>query len=212
MQQCHASRLIGEWAVAEGVLTTLITAALGNETMCRRLLRVGLDQLIDAAEDDNESSSTRTTHRENTIASHQHMAGSAKDARQHRSQAKKKYHLPAMPGSATSSLPSPRSSPTAGPPPRGPATDGKLGLDQIDQIGVDGVLRQSSDALALRMHGESRKTCSALATSLLQALGPFNYVSQPARGVPRFVKQERRACHARCTTFTLEGCALQRDP
>lgn len=177
MQLCHASRSTGEWAVAEGVLTTLVTAALGNETICRRLLRVGLDQLIDAAEDDNDSSSTRRTRQETTLISHQHTAGGTKDASQHRSKTKKKHHLPAMPGSATSNLPSPRSPSAAGSPPRGPATDGELGLDQIDQIGVDGMLRQSSDALALRMQGESRKTCSALATSLLQALGPFNYVS-----------------------------------
>lgn len=176
-QLCHASRSTGEWAVAEGVLTTLVTAALGNETMCRRLLRVGLDQLIDAAEDDNDSGSTRRTRQEKTITSHENAAGSTKDASQHRSKTKKKHHLPAMPGSATSSVPSPRSPPKVGSPSRGPATDGELGLDQIDQIGVDGVLRQSSDALALRMQGESRKTCSALATSLLQALGPFNYVS-----------------------------------
>ena len=185
LQLCHASRSNGEWAVAEGVLTTLVTAALGNETMCRRLLRVGLDQLIDAAEDDNDgSSSTRRTLQETTTTGHQHVAGSTKDASQHRSKTKKKHHLPAMPGSATASVPSPRPPLTAGSPSRGPATDGELGLDQIDQIGVDGVLRQSSDALRLRMQGESRKTCSALATSLLQALGPFNYVSHSQSNQP----------------------------
>lgn len=195
MQLCQASRSTGEWAVAEGVLTTLVTAAVGNETMCRRLLRVGLDQLIDAAEDNTDN---RSTHRH-----HQHTAGGTKDASQHRTKAKKKHHLPAMPGSATSGLPSPRSPPIAGSSPRGPATDGELGLDQIDQIGVDGVLRQSSDALALRMQGESRKTCSALATSLLQALGPFNYVSRSQSisqkspvGLCGFVYQRPgRACH-----------------
>lgn len=216
MQLCHASRSTGEWAVAEGVLTTLVTAALGNETMCRRLLRVGLDQLIDAAEDDNDSSSSvHRTHQETMITGHQHTAGNTKDTSQHRSKTKKKHHLPAMPGSAASSLPSPRSPPTTCSPPRGPATDGELGLDQIDQIGVDGVLRQSSNALALRMQGESRKTCSALAISLLQALGPFNYVShllinminQPdisISGVHRvmFILQEQgRRCHAAYCLF-----------
>lgn len=50
-QLCRVSRSAGEWRVAEGVLTALITACLGNEKACRRLIRVGLDQLIDAAED-----------------------------------------------------------------------------------------------------------------------------------------------------------------
>ncbi|CAN0120353.1 unnamed protein product [Scytosiphon promiscuus] len=40
VQLCDYSRSAGEWAVAEGALTTLVTAALGNETICRRLLRV----------------------------------------------------------------------------------------------------------------------------------------------------------------------------
>ncbi|CAN0454447.1 unnamed protein product [Ectocarpus sp. 12 AP-2014] len=87
---------------------------------------------------------------------------------------KKIKYLPAMPGVVrASSLPGPQS---AAGPPRGPATDGELGLDKIDEIGVDGVLREDSEALALRMQAESRETCSALATSLLQSLGPFNYV------------------------------------
>ncbi|CAN0136460.1 unnamed protein product [Laminaria digitata] len=60
--------------------------------------------------------------------------------------------------------------------PRGPAAGGELGLDEIDEVGVDGVLRGRSEALAKSMQEESRETCSALATSLLQALGPFNYV------------------------------------
>lgn len=88
---------------------------------------------------------------------------------------KKSKCLPAMPGVACASpLPGPQS---AADPPRGPANDGELGLDKIDEIGVDGVLREDSEALTLRMQAESRETCSALATSLLQALGPFNYVS-----------------------------------
>lgn len=204
MQLCHASRSTGEWAVAEGVLTTLVTAALGNETMCRRLLRVGLDHLIDAAEDDNDCTSTHRTHQETMITINKHTAGGTKDASQHRSMTKKKHHLPAMPGSATSSLAPPRSPPPAGSSPRGPATDGELGLDQIDQIGVDGVLRQSSDALALRMQGESRKTCSALAISLLQALGPFNYVSHRQSTNQTFLPDVHDFRH---TVFCLLGLA-----
>lgn len=204
MQLCHCSRSNGEWAVAEGTLTALVTAALGNENMCRRLLRVGLDQLIDAAEDDDEGRS-RGAHQETSTSRNNNntnaVGGGAKGCRPHHSKnimrvaasstsfsgggggdqnmMKKKHHLPAMPGATSTSPPRPRSPPTADPlSPRGPATDEELGLDQIDEIGVDGVLRQSSDALALRMQGESRKTCSALATSLLQALGPFNYVRQ----------------------------------
>lgn len=178
IQLCEASRSSGDWAVAEAVLTTLVTAALGNETMCRRLLRVGLDQLIDAAEDSNggSSGSLRATDQE-TATTHQSTAGGTKDARQHRSKTTKKHPLQAMPGSA-SARPSPPPLPATGSPPRGPATDGELGVDLIDEIGVDGVLRRSSDELALRMQGESRETCSSLATSLLQALGPFNYVSR----------------------------------
>ncbi len=190
MQLCQASRSSGDWAVAEGVLTTLVTAALGNERICRRLLRVGLDQLIDAAEDDNGGStySARADQETATTPGHQSAAGGTKDARQHRSKATKKHPPQAMPGS-TSARPSPQQQPppppppppSTGSPPRGPATDGELGLDEIDEVGVDGVLRQSSEALALRMEGESRQTCSALATSLLQALGPFNYVSPTYR-------------------------------
>lgn len=52
-----------------------------------------------------------------------------------------------------------------------------LGLDQIDEIGVGGVLQESAVTLTRNMQGEARETCSALATSLLQTLGPFNYVS-----------------------------------
>lgn len=211
MQLCHTSRSNGEWAVAEGTLTTLVTAALGNENMCRRLLRVGLDQLIDAAEDDNDRGRSRSVHQETSTGRNNNnssnnnnntVGGGVKDSRPHHSKnimrgaaassssssgggggdqkmMKKKHHLPAMPGVMSTSPPRPRSPPTADPlPPRGPATDEELGLDQIDEIGVDGVLRQTSDALAMRMKGESRKTCSALATSLLQALGPFNYVRQ----------------------------------
>ena len=51
-----------------------------------------------------------------------------------------------------------------------------LGLDQIDEIGVGGVLQESAGALTRNMQGEARETCSALAISLLQTLGPFNYV------------------------------------
>ncbi|CAM9320335.1 unnamed protein product, partial [Hapterophycus canaliculatus] len=179
-QLCDSSRSAGEWAVAEGALTTLVAAALGNETICRRLLRVGLDQLIDAAEDSYDGKSG---------------LGGAENERKHctqpavrgapfpsRSEAggkiatKKRNHLPVKPG-MTSDLPPPRSLPPMdGSPSRGPSTDGELGLDQIDEVGVDGVLRESSDALTLRLQHESRETCSALATSLLQALGPFNYV------------------------------------
>lgn len=202
MQLCHSSRSNCEWVVAEGTLTTLVTAALGNEKMCRRLLRVGLDQLIDAAEDDDESRS-RSAHQGTNSSSNNNstnaVGGGFKNARPHRSKTlmrgttssscsgggggdqnitKRKHHLSAMPGAVSASPPRPRSPPTADPPPRGPATDEELGLDQIDEVGVNEVLRQSSDALALRMQGESRKTCSALATSLLQALGPFNYVRQ----------------------------------
>jgi len=179
MQLCQASRSRGDWAVAEGVLTTLVTAAVGNERICRRILRVGLDQLIDAAEDNNggSSGSLRANQEPATTPDHQSAAGSTKDARTHRSKTVKKQTPQVMPGSASarSSLQPPP--PTAGSPLRGPATDGDLGLDQIDEVGVDDV-QQSSDALALRMQAESRETCSALATSLLQALGPFNYVSQ----------------------------------
>lgn len=53
-----------------------------------------------------------------------------------------------------------------------------LGLDQIDEIGVGGVLQESAEKLTRNMQGEARETCSALATSLLQTLGPFNYVSR----------------------------------
>lgn len=187
MQLCQASRSSGDWAVAEGVLTTLVTAALGNERICRRLLRVGLDQLIDAAEDDDNGCSSCSQRADQETAKtpgHQSAAGTTKDARQHRSKTTEKHPRQAMPGSASarpSSRPTPPSS--TGSPPRGPATDGELGLDQIDEVGVDGVLRRSSDALALRMQEESRQTCSALATSLLQALGPFNYVSQNSSGL-----------------------------
>ena len=79
-------------------------------------------------------------------------------------------NLPSMPSASASRLR------LAGP--RGPAADGELGLDQIDEVGVDSVLQGRSDALTRSMREESRETCSALATSLLQALGPFNYVSQ----------------------------------
>lgn len=191
---CHSSRSAGEWGVAEGVLTTLVTAAIGNEKICRRLLRVGLDQLIDAAEDSNNTNSYGTVQDEPAGITNNHMSG-AKHAG-HRSKTavwggapplsaspgdggqgmtKETKCLPAMPGVARASpLPGPQS--VTGPP-RGPATDGELGLDKIDEIGVDGVLREDSEALELRMQAESRETCSALATSLLQALGPFNYVS-----------------------------------
>ncbi|CAM9262946.1 unnamed protein product, partial [Ectocarpus fasciculatus] len=192
VQLCHSSRSAGEWGVAEGVLTTLVTAAIGNEKICRRLLRVGLDQLIDAAEDSSNTSIYGTVQEEPASTTNSPMSG-AKNAG-HRSKiavwggvppsaspgdggqgmTKKSKYLSAMPGVARSSpLPGPQS---AAGPPRGPATDGELGLDKIDEVGVDGVLREDSEALAQRMQAESRETCSALATSLLQALGPFNYV------------------------------------
>lgn len=199
MQLCDSSRSAGEWAVAEGALTALVTAALGNETICRRLLRVGLDQLIDAAEDSyNSMGGDIYNKQQRTNKSGKKAHGGVETAEQHRSKAamrgapspfrsgsggksatEKQHHLSEMPG-MTSTLPPTRSlPPIVGATVRGPATDGELGLDNIDEIGVDGVLRESSDALTLRMEGESRETCSALATSLLQALGPFNYVSYP---------------------------------
>ncbi|CAM9386389.1 unnamed protein product, partial [Ectocarpus sp. 8 AP-2014] len=181
VQLCHSSRSAGEWGVAEGVLTTLVTAATGNEKICRRLLRVGLDQLIDAAEDSNHTSSYGTVqdepasitklsgskhagHRSKTSVWGEAPPPSAPPGEGGQGMTKKIKCLPAMPGVARACpLPGPQS---AAGPPRGPATDEELGLDKIDEIGVDGVLREDSEALALRMQAESRETCSALATSL----------------------------------------------
>lgn len=147
---------------------TLVTASLGNEKICRRLIRVGLDQLIDAAEDDS------------TLLEKSDKAGAMGvkhpfPASPRAPSFQQKKYLPAIPRGI--------STPTQRPDgPRGPAADVQLGLDQIDEIGVDGVLQQSAEALARKMKRESRKTCSSLATSLLQTLGPFNYVSaQPTQ-------------------------------
>lgn len=155
--------MAGDWAVTEGVLTTLVTASLGNEKICRCLLRVGLEDLIDAAEDHNKE------HRGNrtiaTILDKDHRRSAA--SRGISATQKTLKQLPEVP-----ELLNPM---TAGS--RGPATDEELGLDLIDEIGVQGVLRKSSEKLARNMLEESRESCSALATSLLQVLGPFNYVS-----------------------------------
>lgn len=220
MQLCDSSRSAGEWAVAEAALTTLVSAALGNETICRRLLRVGLDQLIDAAEDnDNAAYGSDHSKQQQITNGGKGGPGGLENARQHhrskavvrdapfpsradvvgKSAKKKHNNLLVMPGTA-SALPPPRSlPPIVGSPQRGPATDGELGLDQIDEIGVDGVLQESSDALALRMQGESRETCSALAMSLLQTLGPFNYVSCLSSAFCRC----RRMHLQRCKRFKL---------
>lgn len=151
-----------------------MTASLGNENICRRLLRVGLDQLIDAAED--KTIQDNTNNRDVTATD---GLGPRKPPPTVGSPSPrgvvKSTRLPAVP--------SPKggrggiSSPSGAVRARGPAADVELGLDQIDEIGVDGVIRESTDALRRRMKGESRETCSALATSLLQSLGPFNYVS-----------------------------------
>lgn len=153
-QLCQYSRGVGEWSVAEGVLAALVTASFGNEKICRRLLRVALDQLVDAAEDrrpeqDSDRDSTSLT-------------------------------LPALATVGTPSMgltidqsPLSHGGPASS---REKAVSVELGLDQIDEIGLDGVLRESTGTLSRSIQEEARKTCSALATSLLQTLGPFNYV------------------------------------
>lgn len=152
-QLCHASRLAGEWSVAEGVLTALIAACQGNEKICRRLLRAGLDELIDAAEDNIKGTTPKITLSLGGAAATSVLNPAIKSPGNGRS----------APSDATSR--------------RGLGTNTELGLDQIDEIGVDGVLREGASALAQNIQREAMENCSALATSLLQTLGPFNYVS-----------------------------------
>lgn len=157
-QLCHASRSAGEWGVAEGVLTALITVCQGNEKICRRLLRAGLDQLIDAAEDSGTDNTSKVTLPPGETAATSMMTPTIK-----------------IPGSGSGARSGAASR-------RGLGTNSGLGLDQMDEIGVDGVLRESAATLAQSMQKEARENCSALATSLLQTLGPFNYVSYRSIG------------------------------
>lgn len=156
---CRSSRADSEWEVAEGALAALTTASLGDEKICRRLLRVGLDELIDAAEDTaGQSNSRRSTPLPASGAAKRPASASLRAV---------------APGTRGK-----QDAPTAA---RGPMADVQLDLDQIDQIGVDGVLREGAEALSRSMKGQARDNCSALATSLLQSLGPFNYVSPGCR-------------------------------
>lgn len=182
-QLCHSSRSTGEWAVAEGVLTTLVAVALGNEKVCRRLLQVGLDRLIDAAED----SSGGPEQESDSYGGSSVVAAVKFDTREQPKltltknlMRNHKTRLPAVQGASASS---PRSACF-----RELPVKPRLGLDEIDEIGVDGVLQQGAQVLGRRMQGESKETCSALATSLLQALGPFNYVS------PEFTSSPPSSC------------------
>lgn len=49
-------------------------------------------------------------------------------------------------------------------------------LDELDAIGTDRVLRKNEANSENLLRRAARETSSALATSLLQILGPFNYV------------------------------------
>lgn len=119
---------------------------------------MGLDQLIDAAEGKSGAEQENDKN-----------LGTASTIKQGVPTGRSKKRLLAMTGTSRSSQrPADWNGPTA---------DTELGLDKIDVIGVDGVLQESSEELARNMQNEPRETCSALATSLLQALGPFNYVS-----------------------------------
>lgn len=147
--------------------------SLGNEKICRRLLRVGLDQLIDAAEDKNiQDNNNRDVPTIDGVGPRKPPPpiGSPSSRGEGNSTL-----LPAVSSSkgGRGGISTPSGAVCA----RGPAADVELGLDQIDEIGVDGVIRESTEALRRSMKGKSRETCSALATSLLQSLGPFNYVS-----------------------------------
>lgn len=146
--------------LTESILATLMTASLGSEKICRRLLRVGLDQIIDAAEDTGELPGANEVKHALTLPL---------------------LAAPSMkPGELRPEMISGLSAVSARPAaPREPAASVErlLERDQINEIGIKGVLRESAEATERKIERDLRETCSEIATSLLQVLGPFNYVS-----------------------------------
>lgn len=159
---CHSSRSAGEWDVAEGALAALVSTSMGNEKICRQIIRVGLDEVINAAEDRVE----QRKHGTDVPLPHQRPSSRGK-------------HLTAAKRAISLSRPLPTSDADLGAidPSRGPAVDIQLRRDEVDEISVDGLLNKSAATLSRSIHEEARETCSSLATCLLQNLGPFNYVS-----------------------------------
>lgn len=145
--------------LTESVLATLMTVSIGSEKTCRRLLRVGLDQIIDAAEDTGEVPGNDGVKHAFNLCSFEV------------SSMKPKKLQPEI----ISNVSTVSARPTA---PREPVSvERLLGRDKIDEIGVKEVLRESQEATARKIERDSRETCSEIAKSLLQVLGPFNYVS-----------------------------------
>ncbi|CAM9414363.1 unnamed protein product [Discosporangium mesarthrocarpum] len=165
LKLCKTARETGEWGVAEATLTVLTTSALGSERICRRLLKVGLDEHLAAAED------TENTAAVGGVGAPPHLSQRGKTSSPVTGGTPRPQMRTAIPnGGAGVGVPAGAIHR------RGPAADMELGIDLIDEVGVEGVLRKGSEALDVAMKGDSRVTCSALATSLLQTLGPFNYV------------------------------------
>lgn len=145
--------------LTESVLATLMTASIGSEKICRRLLRVGLDQIIDAAEDAGE------------VPGDDGVKHALKLRSLEVSSTKPKKLQPEI-ISRVSTVSARLTAPGE------PASvERLLGRDQIDEIEVKGVLRESEEATARKIERDSRETCSEIAKSLLQVLGTFNYVS-----------------------------------
>lgn len=152
------------------MLATLVTASLGDEKICRRLLRVALDELVDAAEDLSWAETKDSSYFLSGASAPCPAAGTATN------RSKNQQTIPRATIS-TDRVTQQHSGNKLTCCRRGPAADVDLGLDQIDEVGVDGVLRERAATLSRSIQGEARETCAALATSLLQILGPFNYVS-----------------------------------